>query len=524
VTAYREVTPFPQQPINRAPDRPPDLYYDPYKTLPPRWSRNDRLGANTITQFSKLWDHSNKYTGNAYDLLDDKIKIFFSICWQVDIQEEQFHAVFPRILTGRAETFYIQVVERDDSFAKAYTAIKNHFDHDVHHQHYYTDWTTTSFSRTRAENPEKGLHEVLQILLDKLQLCQRALRKNFEGEDALRTTVINACRRVPELEMALFKPANICEGLFSDLRSAVETHLARQHSTQLVTDQYYLDRRYNGNARTRGGFKGGFRRGQGGNERAERADSRGAPTPRWKKKCFVCQKEGCWSTNHTDKERKDARTQFFSVCHFTGGQPPLDFSVHLAEYEGSEHTNQYIQSDWKDENSDNDDDDDDGTSDQQYFAHQFFKEQCLADQAFLHHISGEDIYSRDAPSAPASQFLLEDRYTRSVYQGILPDTGAANVSTVSKEQYLALAREDLTVKIDTSTAGKASIKFGKGEATASVGTAQVLTEIRKINFEVLKAPTPFLLCLADMDRLKVYFNNTTDELVQGEAYVPVVRK
>ena len=136
---YREVTPFPQQPINRVPARPPDPPHDPYKTLPPRWSRNDRLDANKITQFSKLWDNSNKYTGNAYDLLDDKIKIFFSICWQVDIQEEQFHAVFPRILTGRAETFYIQVVEREDSFADAYMAIKNHFDHDVHHQHYYID-------------------------------------------------------------------------------------------------------------------------------------------------------------------------------------------------------------------------------------------------------------------------------------------------------------------------------------------------------------------------------------------------
>ncbi|KAF1942217.1 hypothetical protein EJ02DRAFT_345997, partial [Clathrospora elynae] len=176
------------------PFRPPALPHDPYKTLPPRWSHNDRLNASTITQFSKLWDNSNKYTGNAYDLLDDKIKIFFSICWQVDIKEEEFHAVFPRILTGRAEMFYIQVVERDDSFASAYTAIKNHFDHDVHHQHYYTDWTTTTFARTRAENPDKGLHEVLQILLDKLQLCQRALGKNFEGEDALRTTVINACR------------------------------------------------------------------------------------------------------------------------------------------------------------------------------------------------------------------------------------------------------------------------------------------------------------------------------------------
>ena len=261
----------------------------------------------------------------------------------MDIQEEQFHAVFPRILTGRAETFYIQVVERDDSFASAYMAIKNHFDHDVHHQHYYTDWTTTTFARTRAENPEKGLHEVLQILLDKLQLCQRALGQNFEGEDALRTTVINACRGVPELEMALFKPATICEGLFSDLRSAVETHLARQHTAQMVTDQYYLDRRYNSNGRTRGGFRGGggFRKGQGGDRGNERFDSKSASTPRWKKKCFVCQKEGCWSTNHTGEERKAARAQFFSTLYFAGAQPPKDFSVHLAEYKGIEHISQY---------------------------------------------------------------------------------------------------------------------------------------------------------------------------------------
>jgi hypothetical protein len=111
-----------------------------------------------------------------------------------------------------------------------------------------------------------------------------------------------------------------------------------------------------------------------------------------------------------------------------------------------------------------------------------------------------------------------------VYQGILPDTGAANVSTVGREQYLALTREDPTVTMDISTAGKASIKFGKGSVTASVGTAQVSTEIGKIDFEVLKAPTPFLLCLADMDRLNVYFNNTTDELVQGEQRILVIRK
>ncbi|KAK1914047.1 hypothetical protein P3342_007293 [Pyrenophora teres f. teres] len=60
-TAYREITPFPQQPIMGVPDRPPELPYDPYKTLPPRWSRNDRLNANTITQLSKNKDKSEVY-------------------------------------------------------------------------------------------------------------------------------------------------------------------------------------------------------------------------------------------------------------------------------------------------------------------------------------------------------------------------------------------------------------------------------------------------------------------------------
>ncbi|EFQ90120.1 hypothetical protein PTT_13367 [Pyrenophora teres f. teres 0-1] len=80
-------------------------------------------------------------------------------------------------------------------------------------------------------------------------------------------------------------------------------------------NQYYLDRRYNSNRRTRGGSQGrGGTRGAS-HEGEQRFDSSRGSKPRWKKKCFVCQKEGCWSTNHTDEERKAARTQFFSRAH-----------------------------------------------------------------------------------------------------------------------------------------------------------------------------------------------------------------
>ena len=50
---------------------------------------------------------------------------------------------------------------------------------------------------------------------------------------------------------------------------------------------------------------------------------------------------------------------------------------------------------------------------------------------------GDDIYI--TPLTPdTTQFLLEDRYLQTAYQGILPDIGAANVSTVGKEQLAAL--------------------------------------------------------------------------------------
>ena len=64
-------------------------------------------------------------------------------------------------------------------------------------------------------------------------------------------------------------------------------------------------------------------------------------------------------TNYTDKERKAACAQFFSACHFADTQPPADFSVYLAEYEGIEHANQYNQEGWRDEEAYEDEDDDD---------------------------------------------------------------------------------------------------------------------------------------------------------------------
>ncbi|KAM4065707.1 hypothetical protein HRG_012906 [Hirsutella rhossiliensis] len=192
------------QDIWNRPIRQPTTSSTPNSSNPPK---TPHLNLHTQYMFMKLWDKDQNYTGEPYDLLDEKLRIFMSICYNIQVKPSQFHALFPRILAGRAQTFYIDKIEWTTTFRKAYDSIKQHFDTEVNHVHYYTDWTTTTFNSIRAQDASKSLHEVLQLLFDKLQLCQRALGPDYAGNIPLRTTLIIACRGVPELEHALFKPA-----------------------------------------------------------------------------------------------------------------------------------------------------------------------------------------------------------------------------------------------------------------------------------------------------------------------------
>ncbi|KAI0993120.1 hypothetical protein K3495_g15064, partial [Podosphaera aphanis] len=485
--------------------------YDPYSSLPPVPVPNEQLDPSIMLQFTKTYDREKKYTGNAYDLLDDKLKIFFNICFHTRITPGQFYAVFPRILTGRAEQYYLHYVNREDDFYTAYTKIKNHFDTEVNHNHYFTDWTTTTFMKIRQENPEKGLQDVLQILLDKLQLCQRALGPEYAGEGNLRTTVIKACRGVPELEHALFKPARLCEELFSDLRSSIETALSRTTSLSSqrfladqedVDDQFYLDRRYSNNHSNQRKFPS---RNLGQNERPWYRQLSSKPGGRqWRRKCFICHKEGCWSTKHSEDERRRARKQYLAHCEFTGDSTD-GFATYLADYEGHVMDFHLVQ-------------DNESLEGKEYSEQAI---QYLTDQAFVHHLTGIDTFNLSENTTPADQFLIEDRYSRTCFQGILIDIGAARVSTAGFEQLQALQNEHKDITLDTSTKGQASVKFGKGSVTVSMGSVNLDTPIGQIQFHVLNASTPFLLCLADMDRLNVYFNNTANQLVQNGRTIPV---
>ena len=57
----------------------------------------------------------------------------------------------------------------------------------------------------------------------------------------------------------------------------------------------------------------------------------------------------------------------------------------------------------------------------------------------------------------------------------------------------------------------------------SIGTIDVNSPIGKVQFYIVEADTPFLLCLVDMDRLYIKYDNLKDVVITCIKRVPVVR-
>ena len=74
----------------------------------------------------------------------------------------------------------------------------------------------------------------------------------------------------------------------------------------------------------------------------------------------------------------------------------------------------------------------------------------LNDQSYEHAITKEDAFTQ---MYETSIFTFEDRYSSSIFQGIMPDSGASGVSTVGEPQFLALQKLDPEVQLDRTKAG-----------------------------------------------------------------------
>ena len=273
-------------------------------------------------------------------------------------------------------------------------------------------------------------------------------------------------------------------------------------------------------------------------------------TSQFRKKCFVCDKKKCWSTKHIEKKRNEAKKRFNNHISKYKNHSKYDRKLHqyITEYENIENTI---------ESNENDNEFDQLFSDlalEAKFAENestfavkttdfdtidmFFKSfgdlqntesviiiNLLADKAFKHRIicKNEAVVFITSPTIYSFNATTSSRYDESEFKGLLIDSGAAMRFIEGIDQLKALQNIKKTTKIDISTADFASFIFGINN-TFSINAINLNTSLKMIVFYIMQMNTSFLFCFVDMNKLKAFFNNITNQLVQYNRWYSVIRR
>ena len=555
----------------------PSTTFPPSATIPPPPFSEVDNSSRLIGDLIRSYHDQDKYGGEKYEFLVKKWELFTSHCEMIGLKSDKRLRAIPILLTGRAHEYYYTqgFPSSKKNEAEILTNIMDHFETENVRQDYLNEWHSITMRAMMSEHPDKTKLECFDIMLARLRRIVPGLTSTSKKEGTMRDQVLRGCRGIPECSLAVYQPNASYEGLCADIRNAITVKaLENTHKQQFNTRRFeddgtngddednvfWTDRTFGrsrpppdrGRARGREYRQGrGFGRGNGHHDRGHDARRDGdrheaAST----KKCYVCGKVGCWSTKHTLEERKASYGRYRDNARAMDARPtPEAYHAFLVKFEGLEI------GDDDDENERERIEGEEGT---------FFSElgplkpiEVLArldDHAVFHAITGVDRFNpatndthtrppdgthtclhvdtdthphvdtRVVRHASVGETFTLGRYDDVRFQGILPDTGAAGISTAGEKQATALMRLRPDIHIDRTTAGSHTVHFGKGDAT-SIGTVDVPTPVGRIRFEVVPTDTPFLLCLRDMDRLGVTLDNLTNTLKtkNGEKF-PIIRK
>lgn len=106
----------------------------------------------------------------------------------------------------------------------------------------------------------------------------------------------------------------------------------------------------------------------------------------------------------------------------------------------------------------------------------------LSNKSFVHLLMAPNIFSIN--KASKTYQFIPDWYAEMIFQGIMPNTSIAKVSTVEKSQFKALQYEMPSIKIDKTCANKATIYFQYRISLSSISIVQVDTLIGMANFHI----------------------------------------
>ncbi|KAI0991638.1 hypothetical protein K3495_g16549, partial [Podosphaera aphanis] len=221
------------------------------------------------------------------------------------------------MFTGTARSIYLdKILDRDDmTFEDRCRTMKTHYETDQWRNRREISWLNLSLPIRIAAHPEDGIKNNLKWLEMEFRRIQRGL-VDHQGDRALRNRLVAACSGITELEFALYRPAETSEGVLNDMYGALD-----QKSISNSTSQYHQRTNFPDHTNSNSVHMADRHYNTAPNSGRQRDRNRGNTPPTrgtsyfnnktghkqpitWVKKCLVCHKTNCWSTNHSKEERQ----------------------------------------------------------------------------------------------------------------------------------------------------------------------------------------------------------------------------
>jgi hypothetical protein len=297
-----------EQPVD-TPETPTQEFATPSATLPATSGFGKELA-----NLAKLYTEESKYSGED-DNFDYKLTIFHDLCDRADVLSRAKTKAFPTMLRGLAlGHYYLNINIRSTSppsFDDLCNLTRQYFEGAEYKRGVLARWNPITLRQVMDKNPDKSAGESLQILIKDLRHLQHGLDSEFHTDKFLHNKLIDTCQGIPACQYACYKPADSLAGLINDLRSSITTY-NKSHSES--TSTFFTDRRHHKWP-----------------DQDQRHPFNTTAKPYNKKRCFVCDQEGYWSTQHSKEEREEATRQYKERLRkrFEG-----DAKQFITEYEG----------------------------------------------------------------------------------------------------------------------------------------------------------------------------------------------
>ncbi len=469
---------------------------------------------------NKIYKKKDKFNDTNSNF-DYKVMIFYDKCKRASLSSHAY--IQDALIMLSSQTlihYYSNQLQLNHDFFDFCINTKNAFEESEWQRRNLIRWQIISISDVDAINHDVSLSECLQKICLEMNIIQRELDSAFYDSIHLRKNIIRICRDhfalTNDLNNASINVSDLINSLhinitnYEAVQKSVQSKTYLQQNHQNQDDQYFIDRQY--------------RRDEFRNE-----DKDKFRIFWFSKICFVCEKFDCWSSNHLQKKRNDSKKRFSN--RHSQYKISLKYDRRLKQYIAD--FEEIIISDSDDEDATQYFDDLSFTSSMideikliEFESNELFLTsldelqniKCIissfADKTFKHRLTSKDIINALINESFDFTYvsIIESRYDDREFKSILMNCDAARRSTAEIDQFTVLQRLNDSIKLNQSTV-ESKIQFDI-DSISIMSTIKLSTSLELMIFHIIKLNTSFLLCLVDLNRLDVYFNNLINELVQ----------